>query len=101
MRKSERKAVRKPGWQAAAELLGAEGDLLARIPVFVVRGNREIEVKGCAGILEYDGERIALEMDGEICVVTGHGLTLGDFSEGFLCVRGEIGSLRFAEEEEE
>ena len=101
MRKTERKAPPRPGWQAAADVLGAEGDLLARIPVFVVRGNREIEISGCEGILEYGEERIVLETGGSCCVVTGRGLTLGDFSEGFLSVRGEIGSLRFGGNGEE
>ena len=99
MRNTE-KTARKPAWQTVSDLTGAEGDLIARIPVFVVRGNREIEVEGCAGILEYDGERIVLETGAETCVVSGRGLTLGDFEDGFLRVRGEIGSICFAPEED-
>ena len=49
---------------------------------------------------EADGERIVLETGAETCVVSGRGLTLGDFEDGFLRVRGEIGSICFAPEED-
>ena len=86
-----------PLWQRAAKAAGAEGEMLARIPVFVIRGGREMEVSGCVGILEYDEGRIVLAMERGETTVTGTGLTLEDFEEGTLTVRGEIAGVRFGE----
>ncbi len=81
--------------------MGAEGDMLARIPVVVVRGMREAEVFGCAGIFEYGGERVTLSLEGSLCTVTGEGLTLEDFQDGTLFVRGAIREVIFGEEDGE
>ena len=97
------KRVRRPSrplWQTAAEAVGAEGDLLARIPVIVVRAMREAEITGCVGILDYGPERVALQMEREVWVLTGEGLTLEDFRDGTITVRGLIRGMRLGGEEE-
>ena len=98
MPEKRRRGPGKPLWQTAAEAMDAEGDMLARIPVVVVRGMREAEIFGCAGILEYGGERVTLAMEGSLCTVTGEGLTLEDFQDGTLFVRGVIREVSFGEE---
>ena len=92
-----RMRTRKRLYEAAAEWMGAETDRLAPMPVFIFRGRREIEAAGCDGILEYAPERIVLSAAGERFTVTGHGLTLEDFSDGELYVRGEIDGAVFGE----
>ena len=89
----------RPLWQTAAEAMGAEGEMLARIPVIVIRGMREAEIFGCAGILEYGEDRVALRMDGCVCTVTGEALTLEDFRDGTLFVRGVIDRVDFGKED--
>ncbi|MBQ3636828.1 MAG: YabP/YqfC family sporulation protein [Clostridia bacterium] len=88
-------------YQTAAEWMGAEADMIAPIPVFIFRGRREIEAAGCDGILEYGPEKIVLSAMGELFTVKGRGLTLEDFSDGDLFVRGEIGTAFFGTEGEE
>ena len=88
-----------PLWQAAEKLAGAEGELLARIPVYVIRGTREAEIWGCAGILEYGSGRVRLAMERGEATVTGENLTLEDFEDGILTVRGVIEGIAFGEEE--
>ena len=90
----------RPLWLTAAEAVGAEGDLLARIPVIVVRAMREAEITGCAGILDYGPERVMLQMERDVWSLTGAGLTLEDFRDGTLAVRGLIRGIRLGREEE-
>ena len=101
MPEKKRRGPGRPLWQTAAEAMGAEGDMLGRIPVVVVRGMREAEIFGCAGILEYGWERVTLAMEGSLLTVTGEGLTLEDFQDGTLFVRGVIHAVIFGEEEGE
>lgn len=91
----------RPLWQTAERLTGAEGEMLARIPVFVIRGMREVETSGCAGILEYGPERVVLALERGVCAVRGRGLTLEDFEEGTLFIRGEIDGINFDGDGEE
>ena len=90
-----RMRTRKRLYETAAEWMGAETDRIAPLPVFILRGRREIEASGCDGILEYGPERIVLSAKGEIFTVNGRGLTLEDFSDGELFVRGEIDGTSF------
>lgn len=94
-----RRRLVRPLWQAAAEAMGAEGEMMARIPVVVVRGMREAEIYGCRGILEYGEARVTLALEGSVCTVTGAGLSLEDFQDGTLFVRGVIDRIVFGEEE--
>ena len=94
-----RRIHRSPLWQTAEKAAGAEGDMLARIPVYVVRGSREVEIWGCAGILEYGSSEVRLAMERGTAAVRGTELTLEDFEDGVLTVRGLIEGLSFGEEE--
>ena len=65
------------------------------MPLFILRGKHEIEVEGCTGILEYEGEKITLAVGRDRFTVRGSRLCLEDFSEGVLYVRGDIASASF------
>lgn len=73
-------------------------DVVADIPVFVLRGRHEIEVEGCSGVREYSDSRIVLSAGRETFTVTGDHLILTDFRGGVLFVRGNICGTSFCEE---
>ena len=97
MRENTARGRRRLPYEYLAELFEVPADQAARLPVFVIRGKREIEVEGCTGILEYEPDRITLAVGNgrERFTVRGRGLMLEDFSRGTLFVRGEIVSARF------
>ncbi len=95
MRTTEEKKRRRLPYEVLSEFLEIPADQAARIPVFVIRGKREIEVEGCTGILEYEPARIVLAVGRDRFTVEGRGLSLEGFSRGNLFVRGEIVSARF------
>lgn len=85
-------------YEKIAALCEIPQESVADIPVFVIRGRHEVEVEGCTGILEYDSGKIvfAVGKSGrERFTVTGDMLTLNDFSDRLLYVRGNIASASF------
>ena len=95
------KRLRKNLGEAVASLLEIPVDDVVPVPVFTIRGRREIEAEGCAGILEYTGERVVLDAAGHRFTVTGSCLTLENFTERTLTVRGRIASVSFGGEDGE
>lgn len=89
-------------YEKIAALCEIPQESVADIPIFVIRGRHEVEVEGCTGILEYDSEKIVLAVDksgrGKF-TVTGDMLTLNDFSNRLLFVRGNIASVSFVDTE--
>ena len=65
------------------------------MPVFTIRGRREIGVEGCTGILAYTEEQVILAAGTVRFTVTGRRLSLENFAERSLTVRGEIVSASF------
>ena len=92
------KRKRRRLYENLADFLEIPADQVARIPVFTIRGKREIEVEGCTGILEYEPERIVLAVGKDRFTVDGDALVLEDFLEGTLYIRGEITSAKFGGE---
>ena len=93
--RGDKERRRKLPYEYLSEFLEIPADQIVRIPVFVIRGKREIEVEGCTGILEYEPGRIVLAVGRDRFTVEGRALELEDFSRGNLYVRGEIVSARF------
>lgn len=91
---------RKKWYEKAADWLEVPVSMTADLPVFVIRGGREIEVEGCTGILEYGEERIVLAVgkSGRFSV-KGKNLTLTDFRGRVLYVRGELTAAYWGEED--
>ena len=92
------KRRRKRLYENLADFLEIPADQVAKIPVFTIRGKREIEIEGCTGILEYEPERIVLAVGRDRFTVEGSALILEDFAEKTLYIRGEIRSARFGRE---
>lgn len=91
---------RKKLYERVADWLEVPVSVTAPIPVFIIRGKREIEVEGCTGILEYGEERIVLAVGkNDRFSVRGKNLTLSDFRRRILYVRGEIASAVWGEED--
>ncbi len=84
-------------YERIAHLCEVEEDIVAALPVFVIRGEHEIEVEGCRGILEYEPERIVLSIKNGRFTALGNCLTLSDFRSGVLYIRGEIKAAFFGD----
>ncbi len=70
-------------------------ELVAQIPVFVIRGRHEIEISGADGISEYTDTAIVITVGRDKFTVRGDHLILSDFRESVLYVRGNIDSASF------
>ncbi len=86
-------------YEKISDVLDVPQDMVARVPVFIIRGRHEIEVCGCRGILEYGKEKVVLSMGKEMFCVMGKNLTLSDFRDDTLFVRGWIRSAEYADGE--
>ena len=96
---SNSKKARKHIYEIVADATEMPADAVSRIPVFTIRGTREIEIDGCDGILSYDGCRVSLSAHGKPVTVIGDGLMLSNFTGNALSVRGEIYKVMFYEVE--
>ena len=85
-------------YEILADLCEVPADAVAPIPVFVIRGKREIEISGCTGILEYERDRIVLAIGRDRFTVTGECLLLDGFREKTLTVHGNIAAVSFGED---
>lgn len=86
----EKKNRRKKLYELVSDAVELPPDAIAPIPVFVIRGEHEVEIEGCDGILEYDENRVALSVKGRRSVINGSKLVLSDFRGSILTVRGNI-----------
>ncbi len=85
--------------EAVASLFEIPVDDVLPMPVCTVRGRREVEAAGCAGILEYGPDRVVLASDAGRVTVSGRMLAIDGFTEGNVLVRGEIDAVSFGGEE--
>ncbi len=82
-------------YERFAQLCEVEQDVVSSLPVFIIRGEHEVEVDGCHGILEYEPQRIVLAIKNGKFTVIGRCLTLSDFRSGILYIRGDIRAAAF------
>lgn len=80
-----------------AELGGYPVEGLISIPLLDCKWNREIQISGCMGILEYDEKSIVIKTKRGNCSITGEGLYMENFRSDTLTVHGVIDSIRFTE----
>ena len=78
-----------------AELLSFPQGTFVDFPVIQVRGNREITINGCMGLLSYSHENILLETKYCRISINGRALTLSNLAENILAVRGFIQNVEF------
>ena len=91
----QKKRRRAHVYEKVAHFLEVPQELVANVPVFVIRGRHEIEISGCSGITEYSDELIVLSVGRDKFTVRGKHLELADFSDSVLYVRGNIDSVAF------
>lgn len=68
---------------------------IADIPTVYCKGNSEVTVDGCGGILMYSDTEIVLKTKCGTCTVCGAALSMADFLRESLTIRGTIESVRF------
>lgn len=73
---------------------------LQRIPLLDCKWNREIQISGCTGILEYDDQTIVLKTIRGNCGICGEGLYMENFHRDTLTVYGNLHTIWFGERRE-
>lgn len=68
---------------------------IADIPTVYCKGDREVTVDGCGGILMYSDAEIVLKTKCGTCTICGEALSMTDFLRESLTVRGTIACVRF------
>ena len=82
-----------------SDLMSLPLEVMTGIPVFTLRGREEVEADGCTGILEYTPTRVVLAVKRDKVTIAGEELTLTDFRNTVLTVRGRILSVTYGEAE--
>jgi len=79
----------------AAEILGLPQGTFKNFPCIQIRGNREIIIDGCTGLLSYAEDNILIETKYCRIKITGRTLKLKNLSRNILAVRGFIQNVEF------
>ena len=69
--------------------------IFAQMPYLELKGNRELLLEGCKGILEYTTETIRINTGTIVLVILGRNLNLKCLSQTGLIVDGFIMSIEF------
>ena len=67
--------------------------------MIVLRGNGEISVRGCLGVLQYSPAEVRLSMKSKDLILTGKRLVCVSFSNRTVSLKGQIEELRFVKKE--
>ena len=54
-----------------------------------------LEIENCRGILQYDAQRLRLDMGQWIVTIEGDGLLVENYQRGMMTVRGQVFSIHF------
>ena len=85
----------KKGHDKVAEILGLPQGTFKNFPTIQIRGNREIVIDGCTGLLSYADDDILIETRYCRIKITGRNLSLKNLSKTILSVRGFIKNVEF------
>lgn len=80
-----------------SDLMSLPLEVMTGIPVLTLRGREELEADGCTGILEYTPTQVVLAVKRDKVTIAGEELTLTDFRNTVLTVRGRILSVTYGE----
>ena len=80
---------------AAAEILGLPQGTFKNFPSVQIRGNREIFIDGCTGLLSYAEDNILIETKYCRIKIEGRNLSLKNLAKSILAVRGFIRNVEF------
>jgi len=78
-----------------AEILSFPQGTFKNFPSIQIKGNREIIVDGCTGLISYEKENILLETKYCRINITGRTLTLNNLTKNVLAIRGFIKNVEF------
>ena len=78
-----------------AEILSLPQGTFKNFPSIQIRGNREIIIDGCTGLLSYGKEKILLETKYCRICISGRTLTLNNLTKNILAIRGFIQNVEF------
>ena len=78
-----------------AEILSFPQGTFKNFPSIQIRGNREIIIDGCTGLLLYEQDIILLETKYCRISINGRTLTLNNLTKNILAVRGFIKNVEF------
>ncbi len=75
------------------EMLDVPLESISAVSVVEVCGNREVNVSGCEGVLEYDRERILLRVRDGIVLLRGREMEMHAFVQDRVTVSGFIDAV--------
>ena len=78
-----------------AEVLSFPQGTFRNFPTIQIKGNREITIDGCTGLLLYEEENILLETRYCRINIIGRTLTLSNLTKNILAIRGFIKNVEF------
>ena len=78
-----------------AEVLSFPQGTFRNFPTIQIKGNREITIDGCTGLLSYEEENILLETRYCRINIIGRTLTLSNLTKNILAIRGFIKNVEF------
>ena len=78
-----------------AEILSFPQGTFRNFPTIQIRGNREITIDGCTGLLSYAPDSIFLETKYCRIKIIGRTLTLSNLTRNILAIRGFIKNVEF------
>ena len=88
-------SVDKKGHDQVADILGFPQGTFKNFPTIQIRGNREIVIDGCTGLLSYADDDILIETRYCRIKIAGRNLSLKNLSKTILSVRGFIKNVEF------
>ena len=95
MKNKEKKDNKDNNSDRLAEILSFPQGTFKNFPSIQIRGNREIIIDGCTGLISYENEKILLETKYCRINITGRTLTLNNLTKNVLAIKGFIKNVEF------
>ena len=73
----------------------AAQDVLYGQPLLHVNCKGALEIENCRAIVQYDSQRLRLDMGSMEVLIEGDDMTVGTYQKKLITVRGRIFSIRF------
>ncbi len=64
------------------------------VPTVEIKGDSEVYVTGCEGILEFERERIIIKAARQTVEITGKDLEISEFLASGVCASGTVNEVR-------
>ena len=68
------------------------------VPTVEIKGNCEVYITGCEGILEFESDRILVKAKGQMIDIAGADLSLSEFLSSGVCASGVVNEVRITRE---